>query len=143
MRLTLLALAALALTSPASVAGERPPWMTEAELSKAFAGQTIDGHYPDGQTFTETYKAEGRIDYRDERRTTRGRWSVVNGAFCTLYDDDPTGGCFRVLKSGTNCYEFYFVARSEEEAKKPRQPDWSAQGWIANEASTCTEGANA
>lgn len=97
MRLILIVLGALMLTGPFSYAGERPPWMTDAEISRTFGGQTIDGHYPDGQTFTETYRSGGSIDYRDERRSTHGRWSVVNGSFCTLYDDDPTGGCFRVL----------------------------------------------
>lgn len=143
MRSILPLLAALLLAAPIARGGERPPWMTEVELSQTFGGKTIDGHYPNGQTFTETYNKGGNIDYRDERWSAHGRWSVINGSFCTLYDDDPTGGCFRVMQSGDNCYEFYFVARSEEEAKTPRSPDWSARAWISSRTSTCTEGANA
>ncbi|MGQ0671647.1 MAG: hypothetical protein ACT4N2_02035 [Hyphomicrobium sp.] len=117
-------------------------WMNEDELRTTFGGQSIDGHYQNGSTFSETYQSSGRVAYRDERRETGGRWSIVDGAFCTIYDDDPTGGCFRVMRSGDNCYEFYFVARTEEEARTPRNPDWSARGWLSTGASTCTEGAN-
>ena len=48
--------------------------------------------------------------------STAGRWSISEGTLCTIYDNDPTGGCFRVLKTGSNCFEFYFVARNEYEA---------------------------
>ena len=115
---------------------------SEEELANTFGGQTIDGHYPNGHTFTETYKVEGRIDYRDDYRSSGGRWSVTNGSFCTIYDSDPTGGCFRVMRSGPNCFDFYFIARTEDEAMAPRSPDWSAQGWLRDQASTCTDGAN-
>ena len=47
-------------------------------------------------------------------RECGGHWSVASGTFCTIYDDDPTGGCFRVQKTGANCFEFYFVARTED-----------------------------
>lgn len=118
------------------------PWMTEADLRSTFGGQTIDGRYPSGREFTETYASGGHVDYRDTGRATGGRWSITDGSFCTIYDDDPTGGCFRVLKSGANCFEFYFVARTEEEARTPRSPDWTARAWLTGENSTCTEGSN-
>lgn len=139
MSLTVGAGAALggATASPSGV-----PWMSATELQSTFSGQTIDGHYPNGSTFTETYASGGRIDYRDDMRSNGGRWSIVDGTFCTIYDEDPTGGCFRVIRSGSNCFEFYFVARSEEEASRPRAPDWTARGWIADKSSTCTEGSN-
>jgi hypothetical protein len=117
-------------------------WMSDTELRSTFGGQTIDGLYPNGRTFTESYKSSGRIDYRDDRRTTGGRWSTIEGSFCTIYDDDPTGGCFRVMRTGANCYEFYFVARTEDEARTPRTPDWTARGWLSGTSSTCTEGSN-
>jgi hypothetical protein len=116
--------------------------MGEEDLRRTFAGATIDGHYQSGRTFTEHYDAAGRVDYRDEARKTGGRWTIVSGSFCTLYDEDPTGGCFRVARTGANCFEFYFVARTEDEARRPRDPDWTARGWLAREASTCGEGAN-
>jgi hypothetical protein len=130
------------LAAAAAAASQEAPWMSETDLRSTFAGQTIDGHYPNGSTFTETYDGTGRIDYRDTMRSSGGRWSIVEGTFCTIYDDDPTGGCFRVIKSGTNCFEFYFVARTEDEASRPRSPDWTARGWLADRNSTCTEGSN-
>jgi hypothetical protein len=142
-RAAFLVLAALAAAGVARAEdGEVSPWMSERELRATFGGKDIDGHYPNGETFSESYKTGGRIYYRDTVRTTGGRWSVVNGTFCTIYDDDPTGGCYRVMKSGDNCYEFYFVARTEEEARTPRSPDWTARGWLRSEAATCTSGEN-
>lgn len=137
---TLLAVASLVL-APAS-ARTGGPWMTDNELRTTFGGQSIDGHYQNGSTFSETYQSSGRVSYRDERRETGGRWTIIEGTFCTIYDDDPTGGCFRVMRSGENCYEFYFVARTEDEARTPRSPDWSARGWLSTSSATCTDGAN-
>lgn len=142
MHRMILIVTTLALLSAPAASQRRSPWMSEDELTRTFGGQTIDGHYPNGRTFTETYRAEGRIDYEDELRSSGGRWTVASGAFCTIYDSEPTGGCFRVMKSGPNCFDFYFVARTEDEADTPRSPDWSAQGWLRDEASTCAEGAN-
>ena len=118
-------------------------YMSGDEISTALGGKTIDGHYRSGRTFTESYKDGGRLEYRDDMRQSGGHWSIVNGTFCTIYDSDPTGGCFRVRRSGSNCYEFYFVARTEEEAKTPRDPDWTARGWLNDRKDTCVEGANA
>lgn len=118
-------------------------FMAEADIRAALGGQAIDGHYRNGRTFSESYAADGRISYRDDYRASGGRWSLVNGAFCTIYDGDPSGGCFRVRRSGANCFEFYFVARTEEEAKAPRKPDWTARGWRSDAKSTCVDGANA
>ena len=143
MRHSLLALMASCAAGGWAWADTRTqPWMTEAELRTTFGGQTIDGHYQSGRAFSETYGSSGRIDYKDTGRATKGRWSVVDGTFCTIYDDDPTGGCFRVMKQRPNCFEFYFVARTEDEASRPRNPDWTARGWLSTETSTCTEGAN-
>lgn len=141
MRRSILALVLTALAAgPAKSENQPTPWMSEGELRVTFGGATIDGHYPSGRGFTETYLSSGRLDYRDTRHATGGRWSITDGAFCTIYDDDPTGGCFRVMKSGSNCFEFYFISRTEEEARTPGQPDWTARGWLSTSASTCTEG---
>ena len=117
--------------------------MSEDDIKAVLGGQAIDGHYRSGRTFSESYGADGRIAYRDEFRASGGHWSLVNGAFCTIYDGDASGGCFRIKRSGANCYEFYFVARTEDEAKKPRDPDWTARGWLAKQKNTCVDGANA
>ncbi len=124
--------------------GERRAfWMSDSELSETFKGHRIDGHYDNGDTFEETYAANGEVTYRDDLRRSGGRWSVKSGTFCTIYDDDPAGGCYRVRRQGDNCFEFYFVARNEGEAMRdPRKPDWTARGWFPEKPSTCVDGQN-
>lgn len=141
MRTAVLALFATLAAVHSSHAVER--WMTEDEMRAAFGGKTLDGHYQGGRTFTETYRADGSLRYRDELRASNGHWSVTAGTFCTIYDEDSTGGCFRVHREGANCYEFYFVARTEEKAKEPGTPSWTARAWHTGEKSTCVDGANA
>lgn len=145
------ALAVLLAGSISAGAADDPPpaspnaeaWMSEADIKGALGGQAIDGHYRNGRTFSETYAADGHISYRDDYRSSGGHWSLINGAFCTIYDSDPSGGCYRVKRSGTNCFEFYFVARTEDEANSPRKPDWTARGWRRDAKSTCVDAANA
>lgn len=116
-------------------------WMSEADLLATFQGRSIDGLYDDGDTFHETYAADGTVAYRDQRRVSGGRWSVETGTFCTIYDDDPAGGCYRVRQVSGNCFEFYFVARTEAEAKRdPRKPSWTARGWFPEKPTTCAAG---
>jgi hypothetical protein len=131
----------LALLSGPVDAARAIAWMSEAELNRAFAGKTIDGHYESGVTFTETYRRDGTIDYREESRQLAGRWSLVNGTFCTIYDTSPTGGCFRVHQVSRNCFEFYYQARTETEARRPEQgrPGWTARAWRTSDPATCKE----
>lgn len=130
---TLAAGPVLALTEPA--------WMDETAMNLAFSGKTIDGHYADGATFEERYDGDGRLAYKDAKRGTNGRWSLQAGTFCTIYDIDPSGGCYRVHKVSNNCFEFYFAARTVEQAQSdPRdKPSWTARAWVRGETSTCAE----
>jgi hypothetical protein len=132
---------AFVISAGASNAEQVSAWMPDAEIKTAFAGVTIDGIYADNSLFTETYGSDGRLAYRDMRGALAGRWSVVNGAFCTLYDSMITGGCFRVTRHSANCYEFYFVATKESEAAAdlPKTPRWTARGWDKSKAATCDE----
>lgn len=115
-------------------------WMSDSALNQAFAGKTIEGHYADGAKFVETYAGDGRLDYRDDKRQTAGRWSLQAGAFCTIYDADPSGGCYRVQKAGENCYEFYFAARTVEQAQSSpnEKPSWTARAWVQGQVSSCS-----
>lgn len=116
-------------------------WMAEAEINDTFKGRSIDGHYDDGDAFHEAFGADGRVSYSDRRRQSGGRWSVEAGTLCTIYDDDPAGGCYRVRRESENCYEFYFVARTEFEVQHgPRKPAWTARGWLADRPTTCIAG---
>lgn len=129
-------------------------WMSEEAMRADFAGETLDGHYGNGTTWTETYFPDGRIDYKENQRMALGRWSFSAGAFCTFYDPPfvPAfvGGCWQVLKLGPNCYEFYTAG-----ARLPPQPGaqddeddagaramplrWNARGWRTSQPSSCPE----
>lgn len=117
----------------------QPSWMSDAELEQAFAGKTIDGAYASGLTFTESYLANGKLDYREPGRHMTGHWSVIEGTFCTIYTQTPTGGCYRVRRMSTNCYEFYFAASDDQEAAEGgnERASWTARGWVIDRPSTC------
>lgn len=131
------ALLLVIITIPAARADQR--WMGDGDLTKAFSGRTIDGHYSDGATFTESYFDSGRLDYREQSRRMVGRWLVVEGTFCTLYDNQSPGGCFKVHRASTNCFEFYYAAADEEAlaATPGGLPRWTARAWITDRPSTC------
>ena len=129
-------------------------------MREAFAGQTLDGHYGSGTTWTETYHADSRIDYRESSRVAKGRWHFRGGTFCTFYDPPYVpafvGGCWQVLQMGKNCYEFYTAGtqlprggrREEDKDDGTKDGDddmlsqplrWNARGWRPSEPSTCPE----
>jgi hypothetical protein len=132
----------LSLAAATSIAAQPvTAWMDEADIKQSFSGVEIDGVYVDGTKFTESYDGTGAIMYRDTRKAMTGRWSVVNNSFCTLYDGTVTGGCFKVVKVSANCFEFYFLAATEEEtaATDPGRPRWTARGWNKKHPATCDE----
>ena len=138
--LTTVSLASVSLAKPI-LALDTGNWMDAAGLSAAFKGQSLNGEYASGRTFKEVYRDDGGLRYQDDMRESGGHWSVSSGTFCTIYDDDPAGGCFRVQKTGANCFEFYFVARTEDKAPGPpdRELSWTARAWLAGQESTCKE----
>lgn len=135
----------LCAAGPVIAAGDEYPgdWMGPSDLKSTFSGATITGHYRDGRTFTESYLRNGRLKYAEKmrHRTQVGHWSVVAGSFCTIYDLNPTGGCFKVRRHSGNCFEFYFLTRTETQARKPDpgRPSWSARAWRTDRPSTCHE----
>ena len=152
--------AALASTAGFGTTATSRTWMTEEAMREAFSGQTLDGHYGSGTAWTETYTADGRIDYREGARAAQGRWSFRNATFCTFYDPAFTpafvGGCWQVLRTGANCYEFYTAGfrwpgrrdedgdgADDEQEGGDSSPNarirWNARGWRTSEPSTCPE----
>lgn len=140
------ACAALIATAlgPVAVCAPAVTWLSDAEIETLLKGRTLDGMYASGRRFTESYLESGGLTYTEDGVTLTGHWSVRSGTLCTIYDTDPTGGCFRVAPMGANCFEFYFVSRSEEAApgRPGGKPDWTARGAVEGKAEACTEGAN-
>jgi hypothetical protein len=130
--------ALLAMTQTASAI---EPWMDEASMQTAFAGKSIQGQYASGKAFTELYRADGSIEYREKGIEYRGHWSLQAGSFCTIYHSDPTGGCYQVRQVSENCYEFYFVTRTEAQAaeKDLGKPAWTARAAVTDRDATCSD----
>ncbi len=134
-------LAPIAMAASPGRALDTGNWMDAAGLTSTFKDKALEGEYASGRTFKETYRGDGGLRYQDDMRESGGHWSVSQGTFCTIYDDDPAGGCFRVQQIGANCFEFYFVARTEDKTPGPpdRDPSWTARAWISDRESTCKE----
>ncbi len=134
------AIVAIAASALPAHAGDGP-WMDEVALRAAFSGKTIQGNYASGKTFTETYQADGAIEYRERSVAYRGHWSLQADTFCTIYHSDPTGGCYRVRAESANCYEFYFVARTEAQVatEGPGRPAWTARAAVSDRDATCSD----
>lgn len=117
--------------------------MTAAELRKSLGDATISGQYVDARSFSEHYKSDGSLRYREFEGKAKytGRWSIVRDRFCTIYDQTDTGGCFRVRRVSDNCFEFFFDSRTEAEARSStlRNPTWTARAWRTDRVSTCEE----
>ena len=117
-------------------------------MRAAFIGKTLDGHYGNGITWTETYLGDGRLDYREKARGATGKWYFRGHVFCTFYDPSDaqpplSGGCWTAIKAGTNCYEFYLAGLTREPPFEDGEADmgqrWNARGWRSDEPSTCTD----
>ncbi len=136
--------AALALSVAGPARGEAMPWLLDRDIESTLAGKTIEGRYADGKAFTESYLPDGRIEYLEGSKKIGGRWSVTAGTLCTIYDVDPTGGCYRVTRVGPNCFEFYFASRTEIAAPGPQgsTPSWTARGSVSGERAACEDNAN-
>ncbi len=112
--------------------------MDERMMTESFAGRTIDGRYGSGLAFTETYRADGSISYKDTLASASGNWRVTGQGFCTFYED-MNGGCFLVRKMGANCFEFYIAESQDTGPLPPRQgKPYVAQGWYPEKPSTCS-----
>jgi hypothetical protein len=115
-------------------------WLTDMELQR-FSNATVDGRYANGKSFTEHYGSNGRLNYVEQAMTLGGHWSITQGTLCTIYDFDVSGGCYRVMRVDTNCYEFYFTSRTEQTAPGPAdgKPRWTARGAIQGQPSACKD----
>jgi len=141
------ALIGLLTTAGVMPAGADNPslrWLADGEIAAALKGKTIEGRYASGRAFTERYDLGGRVKYEEDGATIGGRWSITSGTLCTIYDNDPAGGCFRVARVSENCFEFYFAARTEAATPGPKgsAPLWTARGAVDGQTAACADGAS-
>jgi hypothetical protein len=142
LTLSVVALAALAGAGDPIVDTSR--WMPEEAMRAAFIGKTLDGHYVEGLRWTETYTADGRLNYQESQRRGAGYWYFRGSVFCTFYDPGQglAGGCWRAIQASTNCYEFYVAGldnQNEDETAPGPMGAWAARAWRQGEPSTCED----
>ncbi len=130
----------LALTPTQAMAIE-PLALQGPQIIAMLEGKTLKGVYADGTPVRETYAVGGKIpDYLDSRQSATGTWSVVNNQLCTFYDGEMAGGCFRVEKIGGNCFDYFAIASSVEEALTPTEkPRYTARAHIDGLPDTCPD----
>ena len=143
-RLVSLPLFLCMLAAAGPPAAAQSTWMTEEAMRRAFIGTTLDGYYADGEDWTESYGADGRLGYHDRKHgKVVGYWYFRDRVFCTIYDPGQPigGGCFTALQESANCYAFYSAGFGDREADRPLPPgpvgQWVARASRRGEPSTC------
>jgi hypothetical protein len=129
------ALACLALFSLNPCAAAERQVMDSADILAALPGMTMTGNYADGTKFTETYHPDKAVTYQDDRGADTGNWFEKDGLFCTFYVS-LQGACFKVVRTGANCYEYY-VAEGQDGTKSVPSANWNSVGWDIKHPSTC------
>jgi hypothetical protein len=129
----------LAVVSP-SLANN--PWMTERAVRTELIGKSFTVEYHYGERWTLSYSADGRFDQIDRRLRVSGRWYFRGVVFCST-PETPTfrTGCWTVVKSSANCYEYFRVPTRGSEPVAEVSPDswWYVRSWRNGEPSTCDE----
>ncbi len=114
--------------------------MSRDEVVAAFVDQQLSGVYPSGTPWSEMIRADGTSDYREGGNRREGRWWMRRDEFCFRYDLPLSGGCFRVVRVGTNCYELYAVNPGQETVPGPQTgANWNGRMWRDDAAPTCEE----
>lgn len=113
--------------------------MSEAAIRAELIDVPLEGQYVDERPWAETYFKDGRIEYKDPQANWTGQWSFRGAGFCTFYNEGSSGGCWRVIKSSSNCYYFYGLQRSGEPFRgvPGKSQGWTARGWRKSKPSTC------
>ena len=135
MKIIFPVIAACVILLPTLVfAGDRHV-MSGAEILSTFPAMTMVGNYADGVKFAETYHLGGNISYRDDESTDTGNWFEREGLFCTFYKN-ADGACYKIVKTGLNCYEMYVGKGQDGEQHEPSL-NWNSVGWDEKRPSTC------
>jgi hypothetical protein len=110
------------------------------DIIASLSGKSVRGNYADGSPFTETFWPDGKDSYWDPRGTSSGHWSVARDLMCFEYDAEfnMAGGCFRVVKVGTNCFAFYAMAQNLNDAPTvDKKPHYTARAAADGAPETC------
>lgn len=114
--------------------------MSRDDILAAFVDRQLSGVYPSGTPWSELIRSDGSTDYREGGARRDGRWWFRSNDFCFRYDVPLSGGCFRVVRIGANCYELYAVNPGEENSLGPREgASWNGRLWRDDTAHTCDE----
>lgn len=137
---------ALALSAAPAAATSDPTGgqIAGPALEAAFSGAAYHGSYQNGVGWYETYRANGRLYYRDDLRSAEGDWYIEDDLLCTFYDGGLRGGCFIVVARTANCLDFYVVDPQTNQPEAGwdavrRSVGWTARGGRAKQARTCPE----
>jgi len=137
-------LALIAILGAAQAADAQVPVnrnaMSRDEIVAAFANRQLSGVYPSGLPWSELIRSDGTSDYREGKRRREGRWWMRAHNFCFSYPPPMSGGCFRVVRIGSNCYELYAV--SPNGGAPPvlgAEEHWNGRMWRDDVPPTCEE----
>jgi hypothetical protein len=115
-------------------------WMTGDAIRQEFSGKGLAGHYPSGAPWTELIRTDGTTDYREGPKHWQGKWWATSQEFCFSYPAPGNGGCFRVVRVSTNCFELYDYTDNKNLETPPTEADrWNGRFWFADHPTTCEE----
>lgn len=119
----------------------RGGWMAEDAIRSEFTDRLLNGIYPNTNPWSEHLFANGTTDYREGDKHWIGRWWTEDRAFCFSYPPPGIGGCFRVVRLGSNCYELYEAGDAIGRGQgRPEDADlWNGRMWVAEKPATCDE----
>jgi hypothetical protein len=133
---------AFAIIALAHAAGAVRGWMQSAEMNAELVGVKLAGVYPSGVAWTEEIAADGSSDYLERGERRRGKWAISGELFCFEYTVLIQGGCFRVVKFGTNCYELYTASIGGAVPATPPPAEsmaWNGRMWREQDRSSCED----
>ncbi len=137
----------LALLVPAEASraaaqdGGPASWMSRDEIIEAFVDRQLSGVYPSGTPWSELVRADGSSDYREGAARREGRRWMRGDQFCFAYALPHSGGCFKVVRIGNNCYELYSVGAGGGAEAPPSgaKRHWNGRMWRDEAPATCQE----